>query len=91
MTALRKEYPGVPVATLCGLFGKRRQWYYESKKSVLPERSRREALRFVMDGHRLSCPRMGCTKLCHLVRRTFPYMQCVRFPPTISTATPITR
>jgi hypothetical protein len=36
---LREEFPQESVETLCGLFDKRRQWYYEKRKVLYTVRS----------------------------------------------------
>lgn len=67
MTALRNEYPHISVVTLCGLFGKRRQWYYASQQSSISERGRRKAILDTVDYYRSLMPRIGCVKLYHLL------------------------
>lgn len=69
MTALREEYPHTSVATLCGLFGRRRQWYYRSADRVISERQRIRLLVDMMHYYRSSCPRIGGGKLFHILSR----------------------
>lgn len=68
MTALREEYPTVPVGTLCGLFGKKRQWYYKSRGVVVSERQRRKLLVDNILYYRTLCPRIGGVKLHHILK-----------------------
>ena len=69
MTALREEYPGIPVSTLCSLFGKKRQWYYKNRAVVVSERQRRKLLVDNVLYYRTLCPRIGCVKLHHMLKR----------------------
>lgn len=57
--------------TLCGLFGKRRQWYYEKSKIIIPEKQRRQLLVDMMDYYRSLCPRIGGVKLFHILSGEF--------------------
>lgn len=67
MTALRAEFPHVSVETLCSLFGKRRQWYYEKKQVVVAESQREKLLTEYVDYYRGLCPRIGGVKLYTLL------------------------
>ena len=67
MTALRGEYPHESVETLCSLFGKRRQWYYEKKGLVVSESQREKLLTGHVDYYRGLCPRIGGVKLYRLI------------------------
>lgn len=69
MTALREEYPGVSVEILCGLFGKKRQWYYASNKHVVSERQRRKLIVDTVNYYRSCCPRIGGVKLHFILKR----------------------
>lgn len=53
--------------TLCGLFGKRRQWYYEKSKTIVPERQRRKLLIEMIEYYRECCPRLGGVKLFQIL------------------------
>ncbi len=63
MTALREEFPRVSVETLCGLFGKKRQWYYKNADRVISEKQRIKLLVDMMSYYRSCCPRIGGNKL----------------------------
>ena len=52
--------------TLCGLFGKKRQWYYASHNHVISERQRRKLLTVSVEYYRWLWPRLGGVKL-HLI------------------------
>lgn len=67
MTALREEYPRVSVDVLCGLFGKRRQWYYKSSDRVVSEKQRIKLLVDMIHYYRSCCPRIGGGKLFHIL------------------------
>lgn len=67
MTALREEYPHTSVGTLCGLFGKKRQWYYKSADRVISEKQRIKLLTDMMQYYRSLCPRIGGVKLFHIL------------------------
>ena len=54
------------VETLCGLFGKKRQWYYASHNRVISERQRRKLLTVSVEYYRWLWPRLGGVKL-HLI------------------------
>lgn len=69
MTALREEYPDASVDTLCGLFGKRRQWYYKSAGRVISEKQRIKLLVDMMLYYRSCCPRIGGPKLFHILSK----------------------
>lgn len=69
MTALREEYPRVSVDVLCGLFGKRRQWYYKSAGRIISERQRIKLLVDMMLFYRSCCPRIGGPKLFHILSK----------------------
>lgn len=51
------------VEVLCGLFGKRRQWYYASRGRVVSERQRRKLLLVHVEYYRWRWPRLGGVKL----------------------------
>ncbi|MDR3844578.1 IS3 family transposase [Hallella sp.] len=51
------------VEVLCGLFGKRRQWYYASRGRVVSERQRRKLLLVHVVYYRWRWPRLGGVKL----------------------------
>lgn len=55
------------MATLCGLFGKKRQWYYANMKNEVSERQRVKLLCDMMGYYRQCCPRIGGYKLFHLL------------------------
>jgi putative transposase len=54
--------------TLCGLFGKKRQWYYANRGRVVSERQRRKLLTVSVEYYRWLWPRLGGVKL-HLILR----------------------
>lgn len=54
------------VETLCGLFGKKRQWYYANLGRVISERQRRKLLTASVEYYRWLWPRLGGVKL-HLI------------------------
>jgi putative transposase len=56
----------VSVETLCGLFGKKRQWYYANLGRVISERQRRKLLTASVEYYRWLWPRLGGVKL-HLI------------------------
>ena len=68
MTALREEYPQVSVEVLCGLFGKRRQWYYKKAAVVVSESQRTKLIEEHIVYYRGLMPRIGGAKLYELVR-----------------------
>lgn len=69
MTALREEYPQESVGVLCGLFGKRRQWYYKNSGRVVSEAQRTKLIEGHIDYYRCMMPRIGGAKLyCLLVQ-----------------------
>lgn len=53
--------------TLCGLFGKRRQGYYQRRDTVISELQRRKILTDYIEFYRSQCPRVGGVKLYHLL------------------------
>lgn len=57
------------MSTLCGLFGKKRQWYYANRKNEVSERQRIKLLTDMMEFYRTCCPRIGGFKLFHLLER----------------------
>ena len=57
------EYPRVSVETLCGLFGKKRQWFYANRSRVISERQRRKLLMDNVAYYRWLWPRLGGVKL----------------------------
>ena len=57
------------MATLCGLFGKKRQWYYANMKADVSERQRVKLLADMIGYYRLCCPRIGGFKLFHLLEK----------------------
>lgn len=63
------EYPDASVDTLCGLFGKRRQWYYKSAGHVISEKQRIKLLVDMMLYYRSCCPRIGGGKLFHILSK----------------------
>lgn len=67
MTALREEYPSVSVDVLCGLFGKKRQWYYKNADHVISEKQRIKLLIDMMLHYRSMCPRIGGQKLFQIL------------------------
>lgn len=54
--------------TLCGLFGKSRQAYYQREKYVYREAVKEEILLQMVDRQRKQMPRLGGRKLLHLIR-----------------------
>lgn len=68
MTALREEYPHVSVGVLCGLFGKKRQWYYKKAAVVVSETQRTKLIEEHIAYYRGLMPRIGGPKLYELVR-----------------------
>jgi len=63
VTALREEYPHASVEVLCGLFGKKRQWYYQNKGHEVSEVQRRKLITDHVDYYRGLLPRVGALKL----------------------------
>lgn len=55
------------VATLCALFGKKRQGYYDWKQNVCSEVQRRKILLDLVEYYRSMCPRIGGVKLYVLI------------------------
>ena len=53
--------------TLCGLFGKSRQAYYQREKHVYREAVKEEILLQMVDRQRKQMPRLGGRKLLHLI------------------------
>lgn len=53
---------------LCGLFGKKRQWYYASSKLVISERQRRKLIVDNVLYYRACCPGIGGVKLHVLLK-----------------------
>lgn len=56
------------VETLCGLFGKKRQWYYEHRGKVISERQRYKLLSINVEYYRWQWPRIGGVKLHMLLK-----------------------
>lgn len=54
--------------TLCGLFGKSRQAYYQRNRHVYREAVKEEVLLQMVDRQRNQMPRLGGRKLLHLIR-----------------------
>jgi transposase InsO family protein len=54
--------------TLCGLFGKSRQAYYQRNKHVYREAVKEEILLQMVDKQRKQMPRLGGRKLLHIIR-----------------------
>lgn len=54
------------MGVLCGLFGKKRQWYYENKTKAVSERQRRKLLSVNVEYYRWRWPRLGGVKL-HII------------------------
>ena len=61
-------YPQVSVEVLCGLFGKRRQWYYKKAAVVVSESQRTKLIEEHIVYYRGLMPRIGGAKLYELVR-----------------------
>ena len=69
MTALHNEYSKVSIEKLCGLFDKRRQWYYNKRKTVVSEQQRVRLILSMVDYYRQYCPGLGGVKLHHLLKQ----------------------
>lgn len=69
MTALHNEYSKVSIEKLCGLFDKRRQWYYNKRKTVVSEQQRVRLILSMVDYYRQCCPGLGGVKLHHLLKQ----------------------
>ena len=54
--------------TLCGLFGKSRQAYYQRNKHVYREAVKEEILLQMVEKQRRQMPRLGGRKLLHLIQ-----------------------
>lgn len=72
MTELRNKVSNVSTGTLCELFGKSRQAYYQQDKSNYKEAVKADIImKFVQDQRKLM-PRLGARKLHHLLKSQFP-------------------
>lgn len=72
MTKLRNTVSNITLGTLCGLFGKSRQAYYQQDKYNYREAVKADIImKFVRDQRKLM-PRIGTRKLYHLLKNQFP-------------------
>lgn len=72
MTALRTDHPGTEMETLCGLFGKSRQAYYQRSKYIYNKGLKEEILLQMVKKERKKMPRIGGRKLLHLIQPKLP-------------------
>ena len=72
MTALRTDHPGKDMDTLCGLFGKSRQAYYQRSKYFYTEGLKEDILLQMVEKERKKMPRIGGRKLLHLIQPKLP-------------------